>query len=238
MPQDYSFRLRIKKIKNVALCSFCATCLLQLCFGQKPPSVEGASSVLQIADAEQTAFVKSVLDEQFPFTQGDKFSILLINRSELVVPLVESKIEQELRSAARSEPFINLASAMISYAGDEQALRAISKLVHIDETRFAPLIGRTLNCAASGGNPFVIAYLGINDETIAVEIGAWADSALSSSRMQRLWAEALVTRYGNTPANAEWARDPIASRLANRGEGIRNSVLTFVEQVQVGRERQ
>ena len=217
----------------------CATLLLQVCFSQVQVDDARAKEVLRRSDAEQVEFVKSVLDQQFPETQGDRFSLLLVNRSELVIPLVESKVERELSGSFRSERFIDLACAMISYAGDEQALRAINRLLQIDEKRFGPFVGRTLNSAANWRNPFTVAYrrYALGDATLARRIADWSESTLSTTRMQRMFAEAMVTEYGHAPGEGEWANDPIASRMRTRPQLLKESVLRLAKDADAKREK-
>jgi len=179
--------------------------------------ISNAKSVLQLTEEQQRQFVTSVLDSGFPEGEGDRFSLLLVNRSSLVVPILESRVVLELERSVPSNRLIELASAMIAYAGDEQALRAVSKLVAIDEKRFGPLVNRTLDNAANWRNPFTVAYRGLElgDDAISRRIAEWAESDLKSVRMQRAWAEAMLDRCGRVPVEADLVKDPIASRLAN-----------------------
>jgi len=207
----------------------------QVAFPQVPTTTEDAKSVLRLSEAEQREFVNSVLDAGFPDDTGDRFSLLLANRSALVVPILESRVEQEVQRSPRSERLIELASAMIAYAGDEQSLRAISKLMAIDERRFGPLVGRTLDNAGNWRNPFTVGYRGLEmgDESVSRYIAAWAESALASNRMQRAWAEAMLKRYGRVPSDSEWGEDPIASRLTNGASPeLRQNILRFVTEAQ------
>jgi hypothetical protein len=155
---------------------------LQVCAAQTAGDAESVKGILQMSEAEQVAFAKSVLEQHFPEDEGDRFSLLLVNRSVLVVPLIESAIETELGSASRSEWFIDLASAMIAYAGDEHSVRAFSKLIRLDGSRFGPFIGRTLDNAGKWRNPFGVAYqaLDLDDSTVAGYTTAWAETALTS----------------------------------------------------------
>jgi len=219
----------------------CAASLLQVCVAQTARDAETVKSILQMPEAEQVAFAKSVLEHHFPEGEGDRFSLLLVNRSALVIPLIESKIEAELGSALRSEQFIDLASAMIAYAGDEYSVRAISKLIRIDERRFGTFIGRTLDNAGKWGNPFGVVYqaLDLGDGAVAGYTTAWAEAALLSNRMQRTWAEAMIVRYGKVPDESVWATDPIASRLKDRASPeLRQSVFQLATEAQSKRQRQ
>ena len=176
-----------------------------------------------------------MLEQHFPENDGDRFSLLLVNRSALVIPLIESKIETELGSSSRSERFIELASAMIAYAGDEYSVRAISKLIRIDEERFGTLVGRTLDNAGKWRNPFGVAYraLDLGDGAVARYTTAWAEAALTLNRMQRTWAEAMVVRYGKVPDESVWDTDPIASRIKDRvSPDLRKSVVRFATEAQ------
>jgi hypothetical protein len=213
---------------------------LQVCAAQTARDAESVKGILQMSEPEQVEFAKSVLEQHFPENEGDRFSLLLVNRSALVVPLIEAKIEAELGSATRSERFIDLAAAMIAYAGDEQSVRAVSKLIRIDEKRFGPLVGRTLDNAGKWHNPFGAAYqaLDLGDGTVTGYTIAWAETALTSNRMQRTWAEAMVVRYGKVPDESVWATDVIASRLKDRASPeLRQSVQRFATEAQKKREK-
>src|SRR5580693_4238260 len=80
--------------------------ILQVGFSQTPVANEDAKSVLRLSEAEQRQFVDSTLDRGFPENDGDRFSVLLVNRSALVVPILESRVEQELKRSPRSERFV------------------------------------------------------------------------------------------------------------------------------------
>jgi hypothetical protein len=129
---------------------------------------------------------------------------------------------------------------LIAYAGDEQALNSIVKLISIDEARFTPLVGRALTHSANWRNPFTLAYRGLQmgDETVARCTTTWAESVLTSNRMQRAWAEAMLDKYGDVPGESGWARDPIASRLKNGASSeLRQSVERFAAEARKKRER-
>ena len=174
-----------------------------------------ASEVLQWTETKQVEFVTSVMDGVFPEKDGDQFGILLINRSALVIPLLERRVEEELSKSTPSEQFIEIATSMIAFAGDSQALLAIGKLIQIDETRFGRLVDRTMDNALTFRNPFTVAYAGveIGNHTVSVKIGAWAETVLRSRRMQRLFAEAVVERYGRVPSENELAVDSLTTLL-------------------------
>jgi hypothetical protein len=72
------------------------TALVPNCFGQAPEIGSDAPNLLRWPEEQQLAFVASVLERGFPEGDGDKFSFLLVNRSGLVVPQLEMKIENEL----------------------------------------------------------------------------------------------------------------------------------------------
>src|ERR1039458_2719045 len=92
---------------------------------QVPP----ARDILALSEAELTKFVNATVDAGFPADRADQMTMLIINRSGLVLPLLERRVEVELRSESPSSEVIATATEMIAYAGDEQALREISKLM-------------------------------------------------------------------------------------------------------------
>jgi hypothetical protein len=202
--------------------------------------VPAARTILNRTEAEQTVFMMETIDQGFPEDRADQMTMLIINRSGLAVPLIAAKIEAALKYGTQSKHFIDIASEMISYAGDEHALRAIGKLVAVNESRFGRLVGRTLDNAGNWRNPFTVAYRGLEmgDEAVSLYTAAWAESALASERMQHVWAEAMLDRYGKVPSETEWAQDPIASRLKDRASPeLRQSVVRFAAEEQRKRER-
>ena len=203
---------------------------------QVPPARE----ILALSEAEQTKFVNATAEAGFPADRADQMTMLIINRSGLVLPQLERRVEVELRSESPSNDLIATATEMIAYAGDEQALREIGKLMAIDYDRFGRLVGRTLDNALHFRNPFTVAYRGLElgNEAVSRHTVAWVESALASGRMQRTWAEAMLDRYGKVPGDSEFATDPIASRLKDRASPeLRRTVLSMAEDAKRKRER-
>jgi hypothetical protein len=141
-------------------------------FGQGIPDTP-SRRLLRASEAEQIAAVKSALDQGLPPEQFQVVGPLFFNRGSLVLPLVELKIEQVLKSPSPLEYFTNKnvdptkwvysAALTISETGDEQALKEIAKLIKLDEKRFGGLVGRTLDNSqdyAKSQNPFEVAYRG------------------------------------------------------------------------------
>ena len=199
-----------------------------------------ARTILDIGESEQIAFINKTMELGFPENRADQMTMLSINRSAITLPLIEAKLEEALKSTSTPTGFVDTASEMIAYAGDEQSLRAISKLMAIDERKFGPLVGRTLDNAGNWRNPFTVAYRGLEmgHESVSRYTAAWAESALASDRMQRVWAEAMLDRYGKVPGETEWATDPIASQLKNRASPeFHQSVLRFAAEAQRKRDK-
>jgi hypothetical protein len=176
---------------------------------------QNAKAVLNLSDDEIRKFVETTVDQGFPENRADQMTMLVINKSAVVVPDLEARIEQMLMASPPQQKFVDIASEMIAYAGNEQSLEAISKLSAIDSKRFGKLIRRTLDNAMNYGNPFKLVYRAFNigDDALAQSVTSWCDSALATDRMKRLWAQAMVDRYGTVPGSQEWAGDPLASRL-------------------------
>ena len=223
---------------------FFTVCLISgfLASGQQqavdPP--KGARAVLDLSEPEQIRFIEATMEQSFPEDRADEMTMLIINRSAVALPLIESKLEQVLNSPSPSKRFIDVASEMIAYAGDEQSLRAISNLIRIDEPRFGRLVGRTLDAAGNWRNPFSVVYraFDLGDDSLARYAIDWADSALESVRVQRVWAEAMLDKYGRVPATSDWAHDPIASRLrSERASRLKERVLGVASEVQRSRSQ-
>jgi hypothetical protein len=220
------------------LLTLCSTPSLAFAQGQTD---EPARKILELTDAEQVQFIEASLEEGLPESRADQTTMLVINRSSITLPLIEEKLEEALKQPAPPQTFVDTAAELIAYAGDEQALNSIVKLISIDEARFTPLVGRALTHSANWRNPFTLAYRGLQmgDETVARCTTTWAESVLTSNRMQRAWAEAMLDRYGRVPGDSEWATDPIVFRLNDRASPeLRQSVMRFATDAQTKRKRQ
>jgi hypothetical protein len=225
------------RMMRLAVCwTFAATVWAQPQVDQVP----SAKTILDLPDSEQVAFIKTTMEHGFPEDRADQMTMLIINRSALSVSLIEAKVEELLKSPSPSRRSIDIASEMIAYAGDEQSLRAISRLIAIDEPRFGRLVARVLDNAGNWRNPFMVAYRGfeLGDDAVSRYTVAWAESALASNSSQRVWAEAMLDRYGKVPGDSEWATDPIASRLEDRASPeLRRSVSRLATEAQRNRGR-
>lgn len=204
-------------------------------------AAQDAKSVLSLNDGEIRSFVQTTLDQGFPESRADQMTMLVLNKSAVVVPLLETRIEEWLNLPAPPQRTIDIAVEMIAYAGNEQSIRAVGKLSLLDNKRFGKLVGRTLDNAMNYGNPFTVAYraLDMGDPGVSQATASWCDSALGADPMKRLWAESMVERYGNVPGDLEWANDPIASRLRKpEPQLMREQITRFAEAVRQRRSKQ
>jgi hypothetical protein len=145
-----------------------------------------------------------------------------------VVPLAEKKIEEVLKSTSPAtrfadstvdpEKFVANAVGLIRGAGDENALKAASQLMKIDEARFGFMVGNILFNAMGYRNPFTVAYRGlaIGDPATDSRIAEWTEAQLSQGvkSTQQSWAEAMLDKYSVVPNADQWATDPVAMRLS------------------------
>jgi hypothetical protein len=200
---------------------------------QRPePATESlANRILRMSEAEQIAYTNSVLGRGLPADETSPLVMLILNRSSLVLPIMERKIEEVLKSASPldcftdktvdPQRFVDLAARSIAYAGDEQALKEISKLIAIDERRFGILVRNTLVSVHSTRNPFEVAYRGFEIGAAAVDkrIMAWVETQFENQtefaqgQLKHSWANAMAKKYGGAPNEVNWVTDPIASRI-------------------------
>lgn len=192
--------------------------------------VPQARAIVELTETEQSRFVTETIAAGFPDDRADQLTMLVLNRSALVLPLLERRVEDEFRAQSPSKELIGIVTEMIAYAGDEQALREASKLIALDGQSFGRLVGRTLDNALDFRNPFVVAYSGLNFgiEPVSDLIGEWASSKLSAPKMQRLLAEAMLARYERIPDEVTLNKDPIVSRLTKGvSAGLRQKLADF-----------
>jgi len=197
-------------------------------FGQESP----ASRMLRASEAVQVTYFNQRLNEGLRVDKEvNAIDLLILSRSSLVLPMMERKIEEVLKSPEPLEcftdktvdpqTFVDIAAASIAWSGDEQALKEISKLVAIDERRFGVLVRNTLFAAQNRRNPFVVAYRGleIGNPVVDKRILAWveeeleAESKFAFGDFKPWWGEAMVEKYGRVPLEIDWIDDPIASRI-------------------------
>jgi hypothetical protein len=160
------------------------------------------------------------------------------------------------RRGVDPQRFVDRVAWTIADVGDEVALAQIAKLSRIDENRFGGLVAVALDHSMRWRNPFAVAYggLAVGDPALDARIIAWAGNNLSidpeeraradeaargygptppppAEKMKHLWAEAIVDRYSGLPTGAQWASDPIASRLGARlTESLRSDVLRYAQE--------
>jgi hypothetical protein len=196
-----------------------------------PHDLSLARRIVGMSEESQVAYARWYLAQGMPTDGGDAFAVLVLNRSSLVLPILEAKIEELLNSPSTPDSsaervvdpklVVSFAGSMIAYAGDQQSLKEISKLMKIDEQRFGRLVESTLANAQGYRNPLTVAYSGfeIGDAALDKKIAAWIEARFSDkyegvvARAKHWWADALVDRYGGPPSPEQWANDPIASRL-------------------------
>jgi hypothetical protein len=172
--------------------------------------------IVAMSEAEQIAFTNVTLDEGMQ-VNGEALAMLILNRSSLVLPMMEKKIEEVLRSQSPldlftsktvdPQGFVNLAAVDIACAGDEQALKEVSKLIAIDEKRFGLLVRNTLSAALNLRNPITVAYHGfeIGDPAVDKRIAAWVESQFDIDSwggqrdIRRWWVDAMLEKYGGVP---------------------------------------
>jgi hypothetical protein len=144
------------------------------------------------SESELAAWVNVHLQAGMP--PSDVFGMVTLNRSEVVLPLIEQKIEEVLQSPAPLElfsdksidpqKFVHSAALSIAANGDVQALKEASKLIKIDEKQFGWMVEDVLLSARTYRNPFTLAYRGfeLGDPAIDSRIAAWAEVDLADKR--------------------------------------------------------
>jgi len=190
-----------------------------------------ARRILSMSETDQIAYISLDLDHGMPIDENEPLGSLILGRSSLVLPMLERKIEEVLKSAnpldcftdktVDPQKFVDLAASAVAYAGDAQALQEISKLLAIDEKRFGTLVNFALLNGEIYRNPFTVAYRGfeIGDPAVDNRIAAWAELQFADKgefrqgQLKRMWAEAIVEKCGCAPNEVNWTNDPIASRI-------------------------
>jgi len=220
-------------IRNVLQITLVATSVAPTSAQQSIQQQESlANRILRLGDASQASYVTSRLNQGLAAVKDDAIDVLVLNRSSLVLPMLEKKIEEVLKSSspldcftdktADPQYFVDMAAATIAWAGDEQALKETSKLLKIDSKRFDLLVERTLLAAINRGKPFTVAYRGfeIGDPELDKRIVAWAEKMLigdavesGAYSMKGRWAASMAEKYSGAPTEVNWASDPIASRI-------------------------
>lgn len=211
-----------------------------LCYGQETEA--DWRRMRSASEAEQTVWINSHLRAGMP--PSEVFGDLMLNKSEVTLPLMEKKIEEVLRSpsplecftnkSVNPQGFIDAAALAITEVGNVQSLKEASKLIKIDEKRFGSMVEGTMRYSSAYRNPFTLASRGLElgDPALDSRIAKWvqgrlaeeppppnvpgaAEGAAAVIREVRGWlAEALVERYGAVPTEKQWFADPLVFRLA------------------------
>ena len=212
---------------------FCFFLTTATAVAQSVPRQENLLDLInRMSDAEAVGTVNIALDQGVPIGEKEGLALyaLAVGRSTLILPMIEKRIEELVKSpfpedlytnkSANPQLVILLLTRRIEQAGNQEALRQAGKLLKMDEKRFDRMVEGTMAAAMAGNRPFVTAYEGleIGDPAIDKRIIAWAeqvlaDEARSDVDMRHRWAEAMAERYRVSPTEEHWSKDPIASRL-------------------------
>ena len=197
-----------------------------------------ARRTLELPDERQVACMNDWLGRGMPTSESPQMSFLVRARSSLVLPIIEKKIEDVVVSRSPLDCFTNKtvdprlfaekAASVIASAANDESFRELSKLLRLDDERFGPFVEFVLTSAQASDNPYPLAYRGfdIGDPAVDKRIAAWAEKLLGEEMdrfsaapyenargQRRIWAEALMERYGGVPTEAQWKADPLVSRL-------------------------
>jgi hypothetical protein len=192
-----------------------------------------------MSDARVAEMAKAIVEDgAMPGEQRTNLAVLARARSSLVLPILETKIEEVHRSENPASCFrdksVNPQQVVegllytIANVGNEAALRQAVRLLRLDEKRFDKIVGLIMASAMAGDREFMVVYQGLDlsDAAVTKRLVRWADDALSeelplvgNSRydsvrgMRWKWAEVLVERYGAAPTPQQWDSDSLVSRL-------------------------
>jgi len=222
---------------------YCAPFLL-ICGGQTPTASPSARDLAQSSEAIQKEWISSELDRGV-LIPTDTLGLLVLTRSSLAIPLIEKKIEEVLHSNSPADcfsdksvdpnKFVSLAAEIIAYAADEEALKAIDRLMKIDEARFGPLVSTALWRSYGTGKTVTVVYRGIDlgNSAMSRRIAEWIEPLLTDTKsptavalLKQQWAGAMVEKYGGVPTDGQWTSDPIASRLKPQlAESLHNDMI-------------
>lgn len=223
---------KLDNMKRI-LCALAVLAGMAAALAQQRPDTP-AWRLQSASEAEQVAAVNAALDRGLP--PDDGIGVLAHNKPSLVLPLIEQRIEQVLRSrtpldcfadkTVNPSNFVTFASLWIADTGSEQALVEIAKLMKFDERRFSPLVEGVLIQSSSyskSRNPFVVAYggLAIGDPAVDTRILAWAQKNLSVDPEERARAEKAARGYfPKPPPPAEEMKHFWAKAMVDRYHGV------------------
>jgi hypothetical protein len=228
--------------KRLARQQFLAAALVMLVTVQNLPAQQEnlAHRIARMTSAEQVAAVNALLDRGVPDpgSVGDLTILIIGGNNAVLLPMLESKIEQIVKSRNPADLFNDkgvdprkvelILCGAIAYAGNGQALREASKLLRLDEKRFDTMVERVMISALSEGRAFSVVYQGfdLKDPAIDSRLVPWIEPLLVEELAKvgdpgyenvhgrrRQWAEALADRYGGAPTAEQWTSDPLVSRL-------------------------
>jgi hypothetical protein len=173
--------------------------------------------IAQWSEAHQTAWINWYLDQGMPPPTGT-LGVLVHQRSDLAVPLLEKKIEEVLHAkspadcfsdkAADPNRFVFGAASIIASSADRQGMKAIDKLMRINEERFGGFVTDALSAAYGRENPVKVAYEGLDlgnpgmDRRIVEWIAPLLydkKSPTAAAQLKQWWADAILDRYSVVP---------------------------------------
>lgn len=209
---------------------------------------------LHLSDSDAIIYMNTAFDHGMApeFTAG--LPAILRRHSAAVLPILERRIEEALRSPNPLDAFsdktvdarmaITTAAASIAFPENEYSLKEISKLLAIDDQRFGWLVGNAL-VGAGEKNYVGLIYHGfdlgsepLNRRMIALMEGMFSSTSVGGiDQLKHWWAEAMIEKYGHATTEVDWANDPIATHLNQKlAWSLHDEVLRLCAEAAVARK--
>ena len=182
-----------------------------------------------MTDLEQRQYLKSILDAGLPESEIDQLGLLALNRSDLVVPEIVRRLEQDLQHPVLADRTVKLMAGMVAYSANSLAIDGIARLCALDRGRYQFLLARALYSATEGKNPYDLAYYAVANYPILGEATFdWVEDSVRYPNNASKWAQSLTRRYNGSPSSEELSADLL---VAKKKGGLPAAVIEELKKV-------
>lgn len=174
-----------------------------------------------VSDSETRDYVQVAIALGLPSEEQDILAFLALNKSYIVVPAIKQRIGKLMKEQRASGELFHKLADILAYAGNEDALQALSELGNNSPSIYGEVVERVFDYSSSRQNPFDLVYraLAFNSPLLDRSAASWVTKRISYKGAIEQWHAAMAHREGAV-SEQTLAVDPLL-RLLSADSSVR-----------------
>jgi hypothetical protein len=171
--------------------------------------------LLGLSETQVDELIQRAVNERVSPRFVDALTILLLNREELVLPKIVSRLRSALTDNTKPGDLVMRLEELLAYIGSPASLDALLSLETGYAARVERLLPIMLSQAVGRRNPFDLAYrvMDRGSKEAKQNVAQWVYENASRGHNYRDWAETLFLRSEGHVTASALAVDPILHLL-------------------------